>query len=156
MSPATESALADPQQVNANLRRQLDERTAERDAARRELADAREQQTATAEVLQVINSSPGDLAPVFDAMLDKAIRLCDTAFGNMQTYDGEAFLTVAMRGAPPALAEVFRERELFKPMPGNLAERIVAGETVIRVTDLREEPHYRAGARPARALVELG
>src|SRR5262249_52957941 len=51
---------------------------------------------------------------------------------------------------------VLRERELFKPRPGNLAERIVAGESVIRATDLREEPHYLAGARPARALVELG
>ena len=89
-------------------------------------------------------------------MLDKAIRLCDTAFGIMQTYDGEAFPTVALRGAPPALVEVFRERELFKPTPGTVAERIVAGETVIRATDLREEPHYLAGARPARALVELG
>jgi len=121
-----------------------------------ETREALEHQTATAEVLGVINSSPGDLAPVFDAMLDKAIRLCDTAFGIMQTYDGEAFPTVALRGAPPALVEVLREREQFKPRPGNVAERIVAGETVIRATDLREEPHYLAGARPARALVELG
>ena len=121
-----------------------------------ETREALEQQTATAEVLQVINASPGDLTPVFDAMLDKAIRLCDTAFGIMQTYDGEAFPTVALRGAPPALVEVFRERELFKPRPGTVAARIVAGETVIRATDLREEPHYIAGARPARALVELG
>jgi hypothetical protein len=113
-----------------------------------ETREALEQQTATAEVLGVINSSPGDLAPVFDAMLDKAIRLCDTAFGIMQTYDGEAFLTVALRGAPSALVEVFRERELFKPTPGTVAERIVAGETVIRASDLREEPHYLAGARP--------
>jgi len=121
-----------------------------------ETREALEQQTATAEVLQVINASPGDLTPVFDAMLDKAIRLCDTAFAIVQTYDGEAFPTVALRGAPPALVEVLREREQFKPRPGNVAERIVAGETVIRATDLREEPHYLAGARPARALVELG
>jgi hypothetical protein len=113
-----------------------------------ETREALEQQTATAEVLQVINSSPGDLTPVFDAMLDKAIRLCDTAFGTMQTYDGEAFPTVALRGAPPALVEVFREREPFKPRPGTVAERIVAGETVIRATDLREEPHYLAGRAP--------
>src|SRR5215472_12682970 len=142
MSATPESTFTNPEQRIADLERQL--------------AEALEQQTATAEVLGVINASPGDLTPVFDAMLDKAIRLCDTAFGIMQTYDGEAFPTVALRGAPPALVEVFRERESFKPRSGNLAERILAGETVIRATDLREEPHYLAGARPARALVELG
>ena len=118
-----------------------------------ETREALEQQTATAEVLQVINSSPGELAPVFNAMLDKAIRLCDTAFGIMQTYDGEAFPTVALRGAPPALVEVFRGRELFKPTPGTLAERIVAGrdrhsgDGPARGTALPCRGAPRAGAR---------
>ena len=93
--------IADLQRANTELQRKLDESNAERD-------EALEQQTATAEVLQVINSAPGDLVPVFEAVLDKAMRLCEASFGYLGIYDGERFRTMATLGLPPVFSEIRR------------------------------------------------
>ena len=93
-----DDAQVDPSKTIEALRRELDARTAERD-------EALAQQAAISEVLQIINSSPGDLAPVFDAMLDKAMRLCEARFGVMHKYDRGSFYPLALRGVPAAYSE---------------------------------------------------
>ena len=70
-----------------------------------ELRESLQEQTATSEVLQVISSSPGDLQPVFEAMLEKAVRICDATFGNIYRWDGEALASRASHNTPPAFAE---------------------------------------------------
>jgi PAS domain S-box-containing protein len=121
-----------------------------------ETREALERQTATAEVLQVINSSPGDLAPVFDAMLEKAMRLCDAAFGGFWTFDGDRYVARALRGVPADYAR-FLAKTTLTPGPGTAPYRFLRGErSVIQNIDLKEEAPYRAGDPQRRALVELG
>ena len=115
-----------------------------------ELREAREQQTATAEVLQVINSSPGDLTPVFDTMLEKAMHLCQAAFGELHIYEGGQFKAVALRGVPIALSD-FRMSNPVIPNPGTVTGRIVEGMNVVQIDDLMAEEAYRTGAGQRRA-----
>src|SRR6187551_959661 len=119
------------------------------------LREALEQQTATTEVLQVINSSPGDLTPVFNAMLDKAMTLCGAAFGFLTSYDGNRFIPVAMRGVPPTLAAYFA-KGMDQPQPGEAHFRILQGENVIHNLDQKDEEAYRADLPLRRAVVDLG
>src|SRR4051794_20091329 len=126
----------------AELERQLEQRTIERDealkrqsATAQELSESLEQQTATAEVLSVISSSGGDLVPVFDAMLGKAMELCRTDFGVLNTYDGESSHTVPTRGLPPAY-EAYRRRQPQIYGPGSAPVRLLQGEPIVEIADL--------------------
>jgi GAF domain-containing protein len=120
-----------------------------------ETREALEQQTATAEVLGVINSSPGDLTPVFDAMLDKALRLCEASFGGMYTYEGGCFRCVAWSGVPSAFVE-FVTREPVRPSPITALGRIAAGERLVHIVDLATEDAYKEREPLRVATVELG
>jgi hypothetical protein len=115
-----------------------------------------DQQKATAEVLQVINSSPGDLAPVFDAMLDKALalNLCSAAFGVLWTYDGEYIHATAIRGATPAYTEFLRSGPYRLRQSAHA--RSPSGSEIEHIVDLADHNDYRSGETTPRALVELG
>jgi len=120
----------------------------------RDLGEALEQQTATAEVLQVINSSPGDLAPVFDAMLDKATHLCEASYGMLYRYDGKVFHAVALHAVPTAFADFLREP--IRADSRNALGRLVGGERLVHMPDLREDAAYVSGEPLRKATVELG
>src|SRR5215469_7324160 len=146
MSATPDNTLANSEQRIADLERQLAESNADRD-------EALEQQTATAEILQVINSSPGNLTPVFDKVLEKALRLCEVDIGVLWTYDGEMVRAAAIRGAPPHLAEFLRQRPHRPTKP---QQRVMSGERVVQIADATTGEAYRNGDPIPRAIADLG
>ena len=127
-------------------------------ARTRELTEALEQQTATSEVLQVISSSPGELEPVFDAMLANAVRICGAKFGVTSLREGDTFRVLATHGAPSAFVEQRRREPLIRPTPGHNLERLVRTKDVVHVADILADPKSAptlAKFGGARALVNV-
>jgi GAF domain-containing protein len=134
---------------NARLLNELRQRTTD-------LSESLEQQTATAEVLQVISSSPGEVEQVFAAMLEKAVRICDAAFGNIFSWDGNALQHVAGHNTPPAFAEA-RKRLPLGPTPGSAFGRVISTKAAVHIADLAAEQEYVERTIPGLvAAVELG
>ena len=108
----------------------------------RELSESLEQQTATSEVLRVISSSPGELEPVFEAMLENAVRICDAKFGLLFLSEGDAFRAVALHDAPPAYAEVRRREPVTRFGPGTATDRAARTKQPVQIADIKAESAY--------------
>jgi class 3 adenylate cyclase len=127
-APTEQVSAADLQEQVAALTRERDE--------------ALEQQTATSEVLRVISSSPGELEPVFQAMLENARRICEAEFGALYRCEGDALRAVAMHGAPQAFVEERRRNPLIRPPPQTTLARAMATKQPVQIADIVNEPHY--------------
>jgi len=123
-------------------------------ARTKDLTESLEQQTATSEVLQVISSSPGELEPVFETMLENAVRICGAKFGTLGLYDGDTFRNVALHNVPPAYADL-RLREPFRPHPKSGLAHVAKTRQVAHTDDLRTQPPYLEGDPAVVAIADL-
>ena len=134
---------------NTRLLSELRERTDD-------LTEALEQQTATSEVLKVISSSPGELEPVFQAMLSNATRVCSATYGTMYLCEADGFRTVALHNSPTAYAEVRRREGLVRPPPDSPLGSVALTKKVAHITDLRAVQSYIDRHPFLVAAVDLG
>src|SRR5258705_2157430 len=135
------------QESYADLENKVEQRTAE-------LSESLEQQTATSEVLEVISSSPGELEPVFQKMLENATRVCGANFGTMNLWDGEKFNIVADHNIPPEFA-AYRQSTPLHPHPNSSLAAVVSTHQAAQIHDLRESPGYLAGVPPVVRMVDV-
>jgi signal transduction histidine kinase len=143
---------ARPQQNFEAYARELETKL---EARERELSEALQQQTATADVLKVISSSPGELEPVFQAMLENAVRICEANFGTLQLRENDAFRIAAMHNPPPAFAEARRRNPLIYPTAHNAVGRVMATKGLVHIADYTQELAYKQGDPAAVSIVEL-
>jgi hypothetical protein len=140
-SHESQAALVKKLKASArDLEKKLAARTRELSEARDHLAEALEQQTVTSEVLKVISSSPGDLEPIFRAMLKNATRICGAKFGVLFRFEGGFFHPAALLDVPPAFADFLARQGSFAPVPGRLFGRLSKTKRVIQVVDRATEP----------------
>src|SRR6516164_11631342 len=147
MEPHSRTAM--PQVPEADLVEELA-------VARRELAEALERQAATDEVLRVISSSPGELQPIFESMLENGTRLCEAKFGVLYLYENGGFRVVASHNIPPAFAEARRQRGTFLPPPGTPLGDTITTKQTVHVSDLSATRPYAERIETVVAAVELG
>jgi signal transduction histidine kinase len=121
----------------------------------RERDEALEQQKATAEVLRVISASPGDLKPVFDAILENATRICEAKFGVLHRFDGEYCHLGAQVGTPPEYAEFYRGRGRYRPTHGGLLDRVIRTKREHHTADATSDAVLAASARLGGARTRL-
>ena len=121
-----------------------------------ELRESLQQQTATSEVFQVISGSPGELEPVFQAMLENATRLCEAKFGTINFYDGDQFRIVAEYNVPTAFTSTRLRQGPFRPHPSSAHAHVVQSKQVVHLEDLTETPAYREGDPAVTAMADLG
>ena len=133
-------------------RDELEKKLAERT---RELSDAREQLAATSEVLRLIPSSQGELAPVFDTILTNATRLCEAKFGGLYLCEGDAWHFAAGRNVPPAFAQAF-SRGWFHSAPGVGIGEVIKRKQIVHTIDLAATGSYAKRDPATVAAVELG
>src|SRR3984893_9902229 len=124
-------------------------------ALRRELAEALERQTAASEVLQVISSTPGDLEPVFQRLLQKATRVGEAKFGTMHLLEGDIATRVALYNVPLAYAEALGTRT-FRPHPESPLGQVTSTKQVVYIADVRTNPAYLEGSPGIVGLSNLG
>jgi len=147
MTTTLDDEVADLRRAYAESQLRLHEALAERD-------ESEAQKAAMAEVLGVINGSVGNPAPVFEAILEKAMRLCEAAFGILLTYDGERFRHAALRGMPAVYAEFMREHPPIYG-PGSAPGQLASGERLVHVIDMTDTDLYRSGEPNRRAIADL-
>ena len=141
---------------NARLLNELRQRTDDLSQRTTDLTEALEQQTATSEVLGVISGSPGNLEPVFAAMLENAIRICEATFGNIYRAEGDGLRHVATHNTPPAFAQERKSAPYFTPGPKSPVRRMMTTKAVVHVLDNAATEAYAQRDPGSVAAVELG